>query len=138
MSKRKRLLQERYAPDPWPVLVVSMLLKMTQGRQVEPLLDRFFKSFPNPEDLLGVDEDKVRQVIKPLGLWRQRAGELRAIARRLVEEGTPGSKEEAKEIHGVGEYVSNAYSIFVLGDRSVEPEDDSLKRYLAETSGGEG
>jgi 3-methyladenine DNA glycosylase/8-oxoguanine DNA glycosylase len=34
------------------------------------------------------------------------------------------------EWDGVGEYVANSFAIFVLGDDTIDPTDEKLRRYL--------
>ena len=128
-----RLIQEQYRGDAWKVLVSSLFLKRTRGDVVEKIIRDFFKRFPHPQDFLQETRENIEELIRPLGLWRNRAKEIKNIASWLVENGTPKTRDEVLSIKGAGGYVADSYSIFVLEDFSVSPKDEKLKAYLAET-----
>lgn len=139
MVKNLRLIQEDYVGDAWKVLVASLFLKRTTGRQVRPVLKKFFEVFPKPtlELSKGRKLEDIEEIIRSLGLWRKRAKEISNIAMHLYTFGDPKTKEKASLINGVGEYVANAYAIFVLGDLTVKPNDEKLRYYLDRVEGGE-
>lgn len=124
------LLQEQYEPDPWSVLVASLCLKRTQRSQAEPAVETFIHRYSTPEAFRHADRSAVADLLRPLGLWRKRVDELGCVAEHLLEDEPPDSKDTVLEWHGIGEYVANSYAIFVLEDRSVEPDDEKLRAFL--------
>lgn len=124
------LLQERYEPDPWPVLVSSLCLKRTRRIQAEPVVETLLDRYSTPQTFCHADKSEVEDLLRPLGLWRRRVDELERVADHLFEDGPPDSKESVLEWYGVGEYVANCYAIFVLGDQSVNPDDEKLREFL--------
>lgn len=124
------LLQEQYEGEAWPVIVVSLSLKRTQRAQAEDIVTELLNRYPTPEDLLRAEPSDVSSLIKPLGLWREQTEELGRVAKRLTEDGEPKSRDDILEWYGIGEYVANSYSIFVLGDHSLEPNDEKLRQFL--------
>lgn len=123
------LLQERYPLEPWPVLSVTLMLKVTSGEQVRPVADEFIDRFPVPGSFCcRAEVQEVRDLLRPLGLHRQREGELRALAWYLMDEPQP-TREQVLDLPGCGRYVADAYSLLVL-DEAVEPDDYALKLYV--------
>lgn len=132
LGGRIPLLQERYADNAWAVLVASMCLKRTTRAQAEDAVTELLDRYPTAEAFRRADSGDVKALLRPLGLWRTRTEELFRLAERLSQHAAPETKAAVLEFHGVGEYVANSYAIFVLGDDSVEPVDEELRRSLAE------
>jgi len=131
------LLEEELFNDPWKLLVACMLLNKTTATQVRGVIWDLFKMFPTPEAALAADASHIRELIKPLGMFRRRA----LAIQRLSEDYLKRDWREATELYGVGPYGSDAYRIFCRGEwREVEPEDKDLKRYKdwLERNGGLG
>ena len=52
------LLQERFWPNEWKILVVCLMLNQTSRKQVEPMIQDFFLRYPDPMSILDSrDED---------------------------------------------------------------------------------
>ena len=120
------LLQERFWPDGWKILVVCLLLNQTSRKQVEPIIAEFFEKFPNPEALVGCDEEDLKNLIRPLGLVNRRADTLK----RFSEEFVTKKWSKAKELYGCGKYADDTYEIFVTGEwKKVVPDDHALNDY---------
>ena len=64
-------------------------------------------------------------MIKPLGLYRRRA---KAIYRMSIDFLSWDGKD-ATQLHGIGQYGSESYRIFFLGE-TLEPQDKELKKYM--------
>ncbi len=99
----------RRAGDPWCVLIASLLLRKTTTKQVAEVYDKFIKTFPSPESLARAREEDVEELIRPLGMERERAKLLVRLARELVEKyrgRVPCEERELKQLPGVGDYAS--------------------------------
>ena len=122
------LLQERFWPDEWKILVVCLLLNQTSRKQVEPMIDDFFAMFPNPEVTVEGQEDVMRAMLRPLGLVNRRVKTLK----RFSEEFVTKRWNNAIELYGCGKYADDTHRIFVRGDwEAVEPADHALIDYLS-------
>ena len=66
------LLQERYWPNDWKILIVCLMLNQTSRKQVEPMIERFFEKWPTALDAALADEDEMREVIRCLGMYNRR------------------------------------------------------------------
>ena len=120
------LLQERFWPDGWKILVTCLLLNQTSRKQVEPMIEDFFKRYPDAVSLIHTDKDELRKRIRPLGLANRRTKTLI----RFSKEYLAGSWITAKELYGCGKYADDAWRIFCVGDwEAVEPNDHALNDY---------
>jgi len=121
------LLQERYWPDEWKVLVVCLLLNQTSRKQVEPIIQFFFKKYPTPESIIRCELNSLIGDIKHLGLSNRRAVTLKRFSLDFLarEEGT-----NILDLYGCGKYASDAYRLFFGGDwYNVKPNDHALNDY---------
>jgi len=117
-----RLLQNRYK-DPWKQAVVCILLNRTHRRQVRPLLPELFRRYPSPL-AMARSGPELEELIRPLGLWRQRADGLRRFCRDWR------AHRPLEQCHGIGRYALESHAIFQLGRYDFEPEDRELRAYV--------
>ncbi|MEM2483026.1 MAG: hypothetical protein QXI35_08560 [Candidatus Nezhaarchaeales archaeon] len=100
----------RRTRNSWAVLVAAFLLRKTTVKQVAEVYEEFLRRYPSPRAVLQADADEIKALIKPLGIEHQRSQHLIELARRLVEKfegAVPCSREELKELPGVGDYVAS-------------------------------
>ncbi len=101
--------------NPYQNLVAVMLSARTRDEQVLRLMPGFFKMFPTVETLAGATTKQIEQKIKTIGMFRQKARNLKKMAGQVVRrEGGEGGKgggggleipktmEELVELAGVG------------------------------------
>ena len=120
------LVQEKYWPDGWKILVCCLCLNLTKRAQMEPVVEEMFRRWPNPQALAAAPDADLEDLIKPLGMQRKRTQTLK----RMSSEYAAGGWTHAKELHGVGKYGDDAYRIFILGEwRAVDPKDHALTDY---------
>jgi len=120
------LIQEKYWPDGWKILVCCLCLNLTTRKQMEPVVEEIFLRWPDAKSLASATDEEVTDVIRSLGMWKRRTSSLK----RMSAQYDAGGWKDVGELHGVGKYASDAYRIFVLGDwRSVQPNDHALNDY---------
>ena len=120
------LLQERFWPDEWKILMVCLMLNQTSRKQVEPIIHSFFSAFPTPESVVDAHESELMYFLHPLGLVNRR---LKTV-KRFSEEFVTKSWDEAKELYGCGKYANDTHKIFIKGEwKAVEPQDHALVDY---------
>lgn len=120
------LVQEKYWPDGWKILVCCLCLNLTTRKQMEPVVEKMFKRWPNAASLSNCDIEELEQLIKPLGMWRRRAATLVKMSAQYHS----GQWVDVEELAGVGKYARDAYHIFILGDwKQVNPKDHALTEY---------
>ena len=120
------LLQERFWPNEWKILVVCLMLNQTSRKQVEPMIEAFFEKYPDPDAVLRASESKLFSILKPLGLANKRVLTLKKFSLGYLG----GDWNTAKDLYGCGKYADDAYRIFIKGDwQEVEPNDHALNFY---------
>lgn len=109
-KKNGRFYPWRQTEDPFRILIAEMMLRRTRADQVKPVYERFFNEFPCVESVADADEQKIEQILHPLGLkWRVPA--LRLVAGELRDKyncRVPERREELEKLPGVGQYVAGA------------------------------
>jgi A/G-specific adenine glycosylase len=104
--------------NPYKVLVTEMLLQKTKAETVAKIWHEFFKAFPTIGELANSPEDRVLNIIRPLGL-AYRAKRLIEIARQIIRDFNgviPSSFDELLRLRGVGPYVASAILCFAYGE----------------------
>jgi len=108
--KNGREFPWRATSDPWRVLIAEMMLRRTKADQVETVYRQFIRHYRTPRGLLRGSPTKVRRILSPLGLtWRQQ--NFFDLAKALVRDfksTIPSTREELKQLPGVGDYVAGA------------------------------
>uniref|UniRef100_A0A453JHZ7 HhH-GPD domain-containing protein n=1 Tax=Aegilops tauschii subsp. strangulata TaxID=200361 RepID=A0A453JHZ7_AEGTS len=95
------LLQEKYASDPWKVMLICMFLNLTQGIQVKRILDGFFERYPDPWSAINADPDKMAEYLAPLGLQHIRTRNIKKLSKQYV-----GNEwTHITQLCGVGKYA---------------------------------
>ena len=113
-----RKLPWRIALNPWAILAAEFLLIQTDAAKASQAYQHFLTRFPTPETLDSASESEVADVLKPLGLYRQRAKRLKNLAAALCSRHggrVPESLEKLKALPGVGDYIAAAVSLFAFG-----------------------
>lgn len=112
--------------EPYESLVVEVLLARTRAESVEPVARDFLDRYPSPAALQDAKTEAVEDLLRPLGLFRKRAGALLDCAERLVTDlggEVPEDVEDLQELSYVGRYAANAILCFGFG--RVRPVVDS-------------
>jgi A/G-specific adenine glycosylase len=101
-------------------IVVEVLLQRTTASAVANFYPAFVDRFPAWEALAAASPEDLETFLKPLGLWRRRAVSLLGLARYAasVSGEFPRGAASHSEIPAVGQYVSNAISMFQHGKRT--------------------
>ena len=91
--------------NPFELLVATVLSAQATDKGVNRVTPELFRRWPTPEALAQADPAEVGEVIKTLGLWRTKAKNLVALAKRLVEDHggeVPSDPETLRRLPGVG------------------------------------
>ena len=122
---RDDLMVQEQISGPWQMFVGCIMLNQTGRKPVKTVLPEFLERWPTPEAYLASDPDEVKAVIRPLGFYNRRENTFRRMSQDFL--GWDGV--DATELYGIGQYGSESYRIFFLGER-FEPQDKELRRYL--------
>ena len=91
--------------DPYQNLVAVILSARTRDEQVLRLLPRFWRSFPTPKKLSNATLVQIEDRIKTIGMFRQKAKNLKRMAAEVVDrfdERIPETMSELVSLSGVG------------------------------------
>ncbi len=103
-------------------LVAVVLSAQATDVGVNKATPALFALADTPEKMLALGEDKVRDLIKSIGLFRTKAKNVVALSQRLVEQfrgEVPSTREELETLPGVGRktanvVLNNAYGVAVI------------------------
>lgn len=129
VSVRTRQLE--LVEQPWRMLLTCSALNLTSWKQVDPVMERFFNQWPDPQTFLEATHQEIVDVIRPLGFYNRRAQTWRKLTSAWIELVTPTRKEIAK-LPGVGQYALDSWCIFIERDLTIDPTDRVLIEWITE------
>lgn len=121
-----RILYE-YFPDAGPelnynnefeLLCAVMLSAQTTDVRVNIVTEELFKKFKTPYDYLDADIKDIEELIKSIGLYKNKAKNLKNTAEILVEKfdgKVPNTREELESLPGVGRKTANVVLSVAFG-----------------------
>ncbi len=118
-------------------IIAEILLQRTKAETVAAFFPLFIEKFPSWEKLAEAQEKDIQDLIKPIGLWRQRAYSLHALSVKMVErDGVfPLERADLEKLPGVGQYIASAIRIFIYNQ--IEPLLDINMQRVLERNFGE-
>jgi len=122
---------------PYRVLIAEFLLKRTTRRAVGRVYPEFIERFPDTKSLYRASLEEVVEALRPLGLYNQRAEQLKELARAVVEVyhgRIPNTLEELKGLPGVSDYIAGAVLSFGYG-RPAPVADSNVLRIMSRVTG---
>ena len=102
----------------YEILLAEMFLQKTRAENIVDTYRDFTKKYPDFDSLRSARRSELERLIRPLGLYRNRAKSLRALARRVHEIGhLPSTREELLQLPGIGPYIANFFMVAAYGRR---------------------
>lgn len=104
-----------YGGDPWKLLVMGRLSAQCTDARVNVVSKELFSKFPTAEAMANGSIAEIEDIVKPCGLYRMKAANIKNASRLLVEKYggiLPDTMEELLEFDGVGRKIAN----LLLGD----------------------
>ncbi|MCL6706461.1 endonuclease III [Pseudomonas sp. R2.Fl] len=104
--------------NPFTLVVAVVLSAQATDAGVNKATRALFKIADTPEKMLALGEDKVRDYIKTIGLYRNKAKNVIALSRMLVDEfggEVPKTREELTRLPGVGRKTANVVMSMAFG-----------------------
>ncbi len=96
--------------SPWELLVATVLAAQCTDERVNTVTPELFRRWPTPRELALADVAEVERVVHPTGFYRNKAKNLVAAARLLVERHgaePPRTMEELVKVPGVARKTAN-------------------------------
>ena len=101
--------------DPWKLLVMGRLSAQCTDARVNIVCEELFKKYPNAEAMANGDITDIENIVKPCGLYRMKADNIREASRMLLTDfggELPDNMEDLLKLPGVGRKIAN----LLLGD----------------------
>ncbi|MEC9484957.1 MAG: endonuclease III [Candidatus Izemoplasma sp.] len=92
------------------LLVAVMLSAQTTDESVNKLTDSLFKKYTSVEDFANANLEELMEDIKQIGLYRNKAKNVKKMAKQLIDEfdgKVPSSQKELERLPGVGRKTAN-------------------------------
>jgi endonuclease-3 len=96
--------------EPYRVLISTLLSLRTLDQTTGPAAQRLFALADTPEAMLCLDQQTIERTIYPVGFYRNKAVQILALSRRLVDEfggRVPDDIDVLTTFNGVGRKTAN-------------------------------
>ena len=124
--------------DPFMVLVRTVLSQNTNWRNTDVAFDRLVSRLKDSSQLATADLRMIEELIRPAGLYRAKARNLRELARivqeryggdlrRVIRRPPEEARQELLSLPGVGHKTADCVLLFAAG-RDVLPVDTHVDR----------
>ena len=104
-----------YGGDPWKLLIMGRLSAQCTDARVNIVCEELFSRFPDALSMANADVDEIAEIVKPCGLYRMKAQNIKDASSMLVTKyggRLPETMDELLEFPGVGRKIAN----LLLGD----------------------
>ncbi len=104
-----------YRGDPWRLLVMGRLSAQCTDARVNLVCRELFEAFPTMEDMAMGELTEIERIVRPCGLFRTKAANIKDAAAMLLEEfdgRLPDNMEDLLRLPGVGRKIAS----LILGD----------------------
>jgi endonuclease III len=116
--------------DPFTLLVAVVLSAQATDAGVNKATPALFRVADTPAKLVALGEDRLRDYIKTIGLYRIKAKNLIALARKLVAEHggeVPRDRAALEALPGVGRKTANVVLNVAFGEETIAVDTHILR-----------
>lgn len=104
-----------YGDDPWKLLIMGRLSAQCTDKRVNEVSRELFLRFPTAESMAEADISQLEDIVRPCGLYRMKAKNIKDSSALLVKEYggvLPSEMNELLRFPGVGRKIAN----LLIGD----------------------
>jgi endonuclease-3 len=108
--------------NPYTLLVAVVLSAQATDAGVNKATPALFAAADTPEKMVALGEDKVREFVKTIGLFRNKAKNVVELSRRLIAEHggeVPRDREALEALPGVGRKTANVVLNMAFGEKTI-------------------
>jgi endonuclease-3 len=108
--------------NPYTLLVAVVLSAQATDAGVNKATRALFKVADTPQKMIALGEDKVRDYIKTIGLYRNKAKNVIALSEKLIAEfggEVPRTRAELESLPGAGRKTANVVLNMAFGERTM-------------------
>ncbi|WP_299868499.1 endonuclease III [uncultured Hoeflea sp.] len=116
--------------NPFTLVVAVALSAQATDAGVNKATRALFAVADTPEKMLALGEDKVRDYIKTIGLYRNKAKNVIALSQKLIDEfggEVPRTREELVTLPGVGRKTANVVMSMAFGEPTLAVDTHVLR-----------
>lgn len=101
----------------YQLVIAEVLLQRTRAETVSGFYSFFIARFPTWGAIACASLPEVKGVLKPVGLYHQRAVRLKKLATEMVKRkgAFPRDRKELESIPFLGKYIANAVELLIFG-----------------------
>jgi len=101
-------------------IISEVLLQRTKAETVSKFFPIFIHTYPSWKQLGNATEVELQDFLRPLGLYNQRGSRLFKLAQEMKRRNGrfPQNRNAVEEIPMMGQYITNAYELFILNKPS--------------------
>ena len=104
------------------LLVAVVLSAQTTDVSVNKVTPELFRKYPDPESLAAADRQDVMEIIKTIGLYRNKSANIIKLAGKLIEDfggKVPDTMDELMSLPGVGRKTANVVMAEAFGKPAI-------------------
>jgi endonuclease-3 len=108
--------------NPFTLLVAVVLSAQATDAGVNKATPALFAAADTPEKMVALGEDRVREMIRTIGLFRTKARNVIALSEKLIAEHrgmVPPIREELEKLPGVGRKTANVVLNIAFGEETI-------------------
>lgn len=116
--------------NPFTLVVAVALSAQATDVGVNKATKALFEIADTPEKMLALGEDRVREYIKTIGLYRNKAKNVVALSKMLIEDfdsTVPHTREELIKLPGVGRKTANVVLSMAFGEATMAVDTHILR-----------
>ena len=113
---------ELQSVNPYTLLVAVVLSAQATDKGVNRATEALFKVADTPQKMVALGEDRLREYIKTIGLYRGKAKNVIALSKMLLEKHggqVPRTREELEELPGAGRKTANVVLNVAFGEPTI-------------------
>jgi endonuclease-3 len=105
--------------NPYTLLVAVVLSAQATDKGVNKATARLFPDVDTPEKMVAIGEERLRDAIRTIGLYRTKAKNVIALSKMLIEQHggkVPNDRDALQELPGVGRKTANVVLNVAFGE----------------------
>ena len=113
---------ELYWTNPYTLLVAVVLSAQSTDKGVNKVTRELFRLADTPEKMLALGEERLREIIRSIGLYPTKAKNIIGLSKMLLERHggeVPRSREALEELPGVGRKTANVVLNVAFGEPTI-------------------
>ena len=111
-----------YGGDPWKLLIMGRLSAQCTDARVNIVCEELFERFPDAESMANGDIREIEEIIKPCGLYRIKADNIKAASEMLITDfggSLPDNMDDLLKLPGVGRKIANLLLGVIFGKEAI-------------------